>query len=142
MGNPVRGIEFCKQFVEKTHYKYHIFHSVTHAEQQALIPEEDGSKVQKLISAAAHGELERIKELYSQGMDLASSDYDGRTPLHLAAVNGHVEVVKYLVDCGVDKEVKDRWANRAYDEANKIRTGVIQAEQKFPYNDICHILEQ
>ena len=142
MGNSVRGIEFCKQFVEKTHYKYHIFHSVTHAEQQALIPEEDASKVQKLISAAAQGDLERIKELDLQGVNLESSDYDGRTPLHLAAVNGHVEVVRYLVEYGVDKEVKDRWDNTPYDEANKIRTGLIEAEQKIPYNEICRVLEQ
>lgn len=142
MGNSVRGIEFCKQFVEKTHYKYHIFHSVTHAEQQALIPEEDASKVQKLISAAAQGDLERIKELDLQGVNLESSDYDGRTPLHLAAVNGHVEVVRYLVGYGVDKEVKDRWDNTPYDEANKIRTGFIEAEQKIPYNEICRVLEQ
>lgn len=142
MGNPVRGIEFCKQFVENTHYKYHIFHSVTHSEDQGLIPEEDASKIQKLISAAAQGELERIRELLFQGVNLESSDYDGRTPLHLAAVNGHVEVVRYLVDYGVDKKVKDRWGNTPYDEANKIRTGFIQAEQKIPYNDICHVLEQ
>ena len=142
MGNPVRGIEFCKQFVEKTHYKYHIFHSVTHSEEQGLIPEEDASKVQKLISAAAQGELERIRELGFQGVDLESSDYDGRTPLHLAAVNGHVEVVKYLVEYGVNKDVKDRWDNTPYDEANKIRTGFIQAEQKISYNEICHVLEQ
>ena len=142
MGNPVRGIEFCKQFVEKTHYKFHIFHSVTHSEEQALIPEEDASKVQKLISAAAQGDLERIKELDLQGVNLESSDYDGRTPLHLAAVNGHVEVVKYLVECVVDKEVKDRWDNTPYDEANKIRTGFIEAEQKIPYNEICRVLEE
>ena len=142
MGNPVRGIEFCKKFVEKTHYKYHIFHSVTHSEEQALIPEEDASKVQKLISAAAQGDLERIKELDLQGVNLESSDYDGRTPLHLAAVNGHVEVVRYLVEYGVDKEVKDRWNNTPYDEANKIRTGFIEAEQKISYNEICCVLEQ
>ena len=128
--------------MEKTHYKYHIFHSVTHSEEQGLIPEEDASKVQKLISAAAQGELERIRELVFQGVNLESSDYDGRTPLHLAAVNGLVEVVRYFVEYGVDKEVKDRWDNTPYDEANKIRTGFIDARQKIPYNNICHILEQ
>ena len=142
MGNPVRGIEFCKQFVEKTHYKYHIFHSVTHSEEQGLIPEDNDSKVQKLISAAAQGELERIRELVFQGVNLESSDYDGRTPLHLAAVNGHVNVVKYLVEYGVDKVVKDRWNNTPYDEANKIRTGFIEAEQKISYDEICNVLEQ
>lgn len=140
MGNPVRGIEFCKQFVERTHYKYHIFHSVTHSEEQGLIPEEDASKIQKLISAAAEGNVERIKRLVSQGVNLESGDYDGRTSLHLAAANGRVEVVKYLVASGVNKEMKDRWDNTPYDEANKIRTGILPSEDKSPYNKICRIL--
>ena len=37
-------------------------------------------------------------------------DYDKRTPLHLAAAEGHTDVVKFLIeDCGVDAEVKDRY---------------------------------
>ena len=142
MGNPVRGIEFCKMFVEKTCNKYHIFHSVTHAEEQSLIPENDETKIQKLISAAAQGELERIKELFLQGVNLESSDYDGRTSLHLASANGHFEVVKYLLDLGLDKTMKDRWNNTAYDDANKIRTGFIEAEKKIPYDNICNLLEE
>ena len=27
---------------------------------------------------------------------------DGSTPLHTAAIHGHVEVVKYLLSCGAD----------------------------------------
>ncbi len=142
MGNPVRGIEFCKLFVEKTHNKYHIFHSVTHVEEQSLIPEDHETKVQKLISAAAQGELERIRELYFEGVNIESSDYDGRTPLHLASANGHFEVVRYLLELGLDKTMKDRWDNTAYDDANKIRTGFIEAEKKIPYDNICRLLEQ
>ena len=75
-------------------------------------------------------------------MNIESSDYDGRTPLHLASANGHFEVVRYLLELGLDKTMKDRWNNTAYDDANKIRTGFIEAEKKIPYDNICRLLEQ
>ena len=30
MGNSVRGVEFCKRFINKTHHYYHIFHNIVH----------------------------------------------------------------------------------------------------------------
>ena len=33
---------------------------------------------------------------------------DGDTPLHAAAYNGHMEVVRVLLDAGVDKEAKNQ----------------------------------
>jgi Adenylate kinase/Ankyrin repeats (many copies)/EF hand len=37
--------------------------------------------------------------------------------IHLAAGEGHVEVVKLLLDAGADMNVRDRWGNRPLDEA-------------------------
>lgn len=42
------------------------------------------------------------------GVPLYQADYDGRTPFHLAAANGHIEVVRFLIEGGVDPNVKDR----------------------------------
>ena len=45
-------------------------------------------------------------------------DYDGRTALHLAAAEGHLRCVKFLIDtCKVRHDVKDRWGQTPLSEA-------------------------
>jgi glutaminase len=42
-------------------------------------------------------------------MDMTLCDYDGRTALHLAAAEGHLECVSFLLEhCNVPYNIKDR----------------------------------
>lgn len=53
-------------------------------------------------------------------MDMSLSDYDGRTALHLAAAEGHLDCVNFLLSqCKVPFDVKDRWGNTPMKEATQ-----------------------
>lgn len=42
-------------------------------------------------------------------MDMSTKDYDGRTALHVAAAEGHLALVRMLIEkCRVHFDIKDR----------------------------------
>lgn len=49
---------------------------------------------------------------------MSLSDYDGRTALHLAAAEGHLDCVNFLLtQCKVPHNIRDRWGRSPMDEA-------------------------
>ena len=81
-----------------------------------------------------------LKQLKDQ-IDLSSVDYDNRSPLHIAACEGNIEIVEYLLNNNVDCLIKDRWGSTALDEVNKILQKIIPSEEKTPYYEIKNLLE-
>jgi glutaminase len=66
----------------------------------------------RLIDAASRGNIKEITALIELGtVDVSKGDYDFRTPLHLAASEGHSEVVKFLVSKGANINAIDRFGN-------------------------------
>jgi glutamate dehydrogenase len=53
-----------------------------------------------LNTAAALGDLKGAKKLVSEGCDVNLHDYDGRTPLHVAASFNNLEMTSWLVEQG------------------------------------------
>jgi Amt family ammonium transporter len=51
----------------------------------------------EFMKLAASGNLQGIKNLTEKGANPAEGDYDKRTPLHIAAANGHSHVLNFLV---------------------------------------------
>lgn len=133
MGNTVRGVDFCKEFAKETNYHYHIFNNFNISNDTTESHNDKTVMLQHLITAASKGDLEYIKSIHGQ-VDLNSADYDGRTALHLAASDGHLHVVEYLLHCGVKINVKDRWGNTPLHEASKTK-----AE---PYLSISKLLSE
>eukprot|EP00891_Asterochloris_glomerata_P005864 jgi/Astpho2/5864/gw1.00080.23.1_t len=59
--------------------------------------------------AAILGDVDTMKTLLLRGLPVNTADYDGRTTLHLAALEGNVKVLEVLLQNGADPMVRDRY---------------------------------
>jgi glutaminase len=83
--------------------------------------EDEGFAVFQANQAALEGKLAVLRSLHRRGYSLKDGDYDDRTPMHLAACGGHLEVVMFLKEeAGGSFEVKDRMGSTPLDEARKL----------------------
>jgi hypothetical protein len=60
-----------------------------------------------LLSASRAGDLPAVKAALEGGASLETKTPYGQTPLYLAAMNGHEEVVRFLLDKGATTDVRD-----------------------------------
>lgn len=124
-GNTCRGVEFCKKLVER--YKLHIYDGLVensskkdprNRSMQAM-----SAYLMELMFAASYGALDDVIKLNARGMDLCAADYDKRTALHLAASEGHLDIVQYLVDYYKTRTASlspvDRWGGTPLQDAVK-----------------------
>nr|UVF58849.1 ankyrin repeat protein E2 [synthetic construct] len=61
----------------------------------------------KLLEAARAGQDDEVRILMANGADVNATDNWGDTPLHLAAVRGHLEIVEVLLKAGADVNASD-----------------------------------
>ena len=54
-----------------------------------------------LFKACVDGDAAYVELLINNGMSASTSDYNQRTPLHLAASNGHTHIVHFLCNQAV-----------------------------------------
>lgn len=69
--------------------------------------------------AASQGDVHELQRLFASGVDLGAADYDGRTGLHLAASEGHVDAVSFLLSKGVVVSPKDRFGGTPLADAKR-----------------------
>jgi glutaminase len=122
-GNSVRGMAFCEELVKS--FSFHGYDSLRGFVSNKPNPrrvtfESKGDTIVNLMYAAADGDLDNLRRHAFLGHDLGARDFDCRTPLHLAAAEGHLDCVKFLVRmCGVGLEPKDRWGFTPLSEAER-----------------------
>jgi len=69
----------------------------------------NGSPLDNFYDAAGNGCISRVIAHANAGVDLMEFSRDGWNALHTAAVDGHVTVVSFLLDRGVDARVLTRY---------------------------------
>lgn len=72
-------------------------------------------------AAAKIGDTEALEALKEMGSDLRLGDFDGRTPLHVAACEGHLRLVQYLLNQGASVHAKDRYGDTPLCNAVRFR---------------------
>uniref|UniRef100_A0A8C6S9I1 Ankyrin repeat domain 6b n=1 Tax=Neogobius melanostomus TaxID=47308 RepID=A0A8C6S9I1_9GOBI len=61
---------------------------------------------ERLLVASHKGQLQNVVQLINKGAEVAVTKF-GRSPLHLAAHKGHIEVVQVLLRAGCDLDIQD-----------------------------------
>uniref|UniRef100_A0A7S4H8T1 Cyclic nucleotide-binding domain-containing protein n=1 Tax=Guillardia theta TaxID=55529 RepID=A0A7S4H8T1_GUITH len=80
-----------------------------------------------LSYAATAGDLEEVRRMLRKGVSVNSTNYDGKTIMHMAASEGNYRVVELLLEEGAEKNQKDRWGNTPLQDAiNNTQGPVIQ----------------
>jgi len=69
--------------------------------------------------AAKKGDISTLVYLRNLGFQLGYTDYDLRSPAHVAAASGRKNCLRYLHKNGVPIDEKDRWGNVPLDDAEK-----------------------
>ena len=78
-----------------------------------------GNHSPKLCALAAAGDIEGLGLWIEAGADPSGADYDGRTPLHLAAAEGRGDALQLLLACGADPRRVDRFGSTPIEEARR-----------------------
>lgn len=133
-GNSVRGIRFCQELVSM--FNFHNYDNLRHflkkQDPRRQSGDDRNKSVVNLMFAAHSGDVSALRRFALSSMDMELKDYDSRTPLHIAAAEGHMDVVLFLSQsCKVNPFVKDRWGNIPRDDA-----------MQFGHEDVVKVLEE
>jgi len=88
------------------------------ASRESCCGEEPAVTAAQLNAAAAAGDVERLRELVGEGKDAGAVNADARSALHLAASEGKLDAVRFLVEEARAPLVgRDRWGCTPLEEA-------------------------
>ncbi|KAK9472926.1 uncharacterized protein V1510DRAFT_416403 [Dipodascopsis tothii] len=79
------------------------------------------------------GRYDEALDLIKDGVDVNDKDYAGNTPLHEAALNGHEDIVKLLLDNGADIDIRSG--------TNDLDTPLIDAAANYNTETVKILLE-
>jgi len=75
------------------------------------------NKMSLLYMASRCGDRNLVAMLLDSGSDPSEAQGNGSTSLHVAAFYGHKDIVKLLLEVGVDADIKNQFGNLAEEES-------------------------
>ncbi|KAE8908431.1 hypothetical protein PF005_g18209 [Phytophthora fragariae] len=78
---------------------------------------EDEQNIALAFRATKQGDIEKLKQLVPELVRPDMEDYDLRTLLHVASAEGRLQIAKYLVACGANVNLLDRWGSSPLSDA-------------------------
>jgi glutaminase len=134
-GNSVRGVDFAKRIIKE--YRLHAYDGVMtdkhRVDPRIPIAQWRASNSSEALWAASKGDIRTLERLHNEQFDLENGDYDKRTPMHLAAAEGHLEVIKFLIEHN-NKPIRDRWGG--YPIADAKENGHVEIVEIFEKLDL------
>lgn len=80
-------------------------------ENETIAVPDNLDSTMQLLFMACKGDVNGVTDLLDEDVDVNSIDLDGRTALHIAACEGHVEVAKLLLSRKANIDARDRWGS-------------------------------
>ena len=125
----LRGHSVVVELLRQHDAKHGDVHHVA-SDVQVTLPAVDYGDTEAVVEflwAASENDIEGLRRSVAKGIPVSASDYDGRTTLHLAASDGQLEAVRYLLAHKHPIHVRDRWNSTPLDEAQREnRDGVVE----------------
>lgn len=119
IGNSVRGVELAKRLAQT--YRLHLYDGQTEGgeriDPRTPVAELRARQTSQALTAANLGDIRTLQWLLDDKADLEKGDYDLRTPMHLSAAEGRLEIVRLLLENSVSANTRDRWGSSPLDEA-------------------------
>merc|ERR1711907_101914 len=99
-GNSVRGVRVATELVRRIKmHNFEVFSGLAHTKIELKQPKylAETNELSSIMFAASQGDAGALLTYYNSGSDLTRADYDGRTSLHLAATEGNLITLQFLI---------------------------------------------
>ncbi|KAI7753975.1 hypothetical protein M8C21_023121 [Ambrosia artemisiifolia] len=97
----------------------HIRNKILESDLTLHVAKQESELALRLNSAVYNDDLHRVRRLVAAGINPNNTDYDGRSPLLIAAIKGYADIVQFLLQKGARINATDNNGNTPLFEAIK-----------------------